>query len=432
MNNQNQALQKSQDQFMAVRDLLERAKNEIAKALPKSITPERITRIALTTLRKNSGLLACDPNSFLGAVMQASQLGLEIDDNLGLAYLVPFFNKKRGIKEVQLIIGYRGLIELARRSGKLKSISARIVYENEPFSIEYGLTENLTHTPLSPSERGTNIKGVYAVATTNDSIKVFEFLWLDELKEIKKKAREKSTNPSTSIWAKNEEEMMKKTVIRKMMKYLSLSPEVTKATVIDEYGEAGVNTKDMFIDIQAEKQTQLGLTEPKAIAQEKVTEMSAYRTQAETNINDNSKVPETKAKLIDNYSYQGEDAAYNECESNDESIPDWVDENYFLDIDLNTETTSNTENTDDNFVSGQSDQKKDEQKKQSESKKKTTSNDLITNKQVDYVYGLCHNKEIEITDLKDIIATVTGTDLELEEIGKKDAVALIDYIKNLV
>ena len=122
---QNQLMSQKKDNFAVVRDLLEKSKSEIAKALPKSITPERIARIALTTLRKNPALLDCDPSSFLGAVMQASQLGFEIDDNLGYVYLVPFFNKKTKRKEIQLIIGYRGLIELARRSGQLISIKSQ-------------------------------------------------------------------------------------------------------------------------------------------------------------------------------------------------------------------------------------------------------------------------------------------------------------------
>ena len=281
---QNQLIAK-QDTFMVVRDLLEKSKNEIAKALPKSITSERVARIALTTLRKNPGLLECDPNSFLGAVMQASQLGFEIDDNLGYVYLVPFFNKKTGKKEVQLLVGYRGLIELARRSGKLRSVSARLVYENEPFSIEYGLMETLRHTPLPPSKRGEKVKGVYAVASMSDNTKVFDFLWSEEIEEVKKSS--KAGDSKTSPWATHEEEMMKKTVIRRMMKYLSLSPEITKATVIDEYGESGINTKDMFITSETGNKT-LGMTEPKALTNDKkVTQLSDYKTETANNDIDN-------------------------------------------------------------------------------------------------------------------------------------------------
>jgi recombination protein RecT len=401
----------TKDNFAVVRDLLEKSKNEIAKVLPKFITPERVARIALTTLRKNPKLLECDPSSFLGAVMQASQLGFELDDNLGLAYLVPFYNKKRGVKEVQLILGYRGLIELARRSGKLRSISARIVYENEPFLIEYGLLENLKHTPLPPSKRGDNIKGVYAVGTMSDSSTVFDFLWAEELEDIKKAALAKSEkfSSSSSPWSTHEEEMMKKTVIRKMMKYLSLSPEVTKAAIIDEYGEAGINTKDTFIGSETGNKT-LGMTEPKAITSDKVAQLSDYKNEPPINNNNTDNqitAPETEDVKAAETEPIGPDTFTTE-----------EDNGYFADIpwDDNDMSTTHTERT--------------EAKTQS-SKKKIDTNNLISDKQINFVYSLCHNKEIEITELKEIIATVTGTNLELEEISKKDATALIDYVKNL-
>jgi recombination protein RecT len=409
---QNQQLQKnsapaSKDNFLVVRDLLERSKNEIAKALPKSITPERVARIALTTLRKNPGLLECDPNSFLGAVMQASQLGFELDDNLGLAYLVPFYNKKRGIKEAQLVIGYRGLIELARRSGKLKNINARVVYENEPFTIEYGLMENLKHIPLPPTKRGNSIKGVYAVATMNDNSTVFDFLWAEELEEIKKAAIAKSEKFSfSSPWTTHTEEMMKKTTIRKLMKYLSLSPEIVKATVIDEYGEAGINTKDTFLQTENNNKT-LGMTEPKAITSDnKVVQLSDHKTN-EPPLNDNANNQTTAPETTEPPKAQTDTCP--------DTFTTEEDNGYFADIPWDEDNMSSTQT----------------EPKAQNSKKKVDTNNLISDKQINFVYSLCHNKEIEITDLKEIISSVLGTDLELEEINKKDATVLIDYVKNL-
>ncbi|MHB1692592.1 MAG: recombinase RecT [bacterium] len=429
---ENQALQnQKKDNFLVVRDLLEKSKNEIAKALPKSITPERVARIALTTLRKNPGLLECDPNSFLGAVMQSSQLGFELDDNLGLAYLVPFKNKKTGRKEAQLIIGYRGLIELARRSGKLKSISARIVYENEPFSIEYGLMENLKHTPLSPSKRGANIKGVYAVAAMNDDAKVFEFLWADELDEIKKSATAKAWDPKSSPWTTHEEEMMKKTVIRKMMKYLSLSPEAVKATVIDEYGESGINTKDMFIDVQAEKTAQLGLTEPKALTQEKVTNMSAYRPQADTGGNNNGQADETGKKAEtgsgDDYDYGNESAAYNEYGTGEDSIPGWVNEGGWDGENQNGTASGQAETQ-----SGQNKQSAKTQSGQAgKPPVKKESAELISEKQISFVNNLCKHKGIYEDQMPELISTVIGEEIDITGLTKKQATVLIDYLKEI-
>ena len=404
---QNQLMEKK-DTFMVVRDLLERSKNEIAKALPKSITPERVARIALTTLRKNPGLLECDPNSFLGAVMQASQLGFELDDNLGLAYLVPFFNKKTGRKEVQLIIGYRGLIELARRSGKLRNISARMVYENEPFSIEYGLMETLKHTPLPPSKRGDKIKGVYAVATMNDESKIFDFLWSEEIEEVKKSS--KTGDSKTSPWATHEEEMMKKTVIRRMMKYLSLSPEITKATVIDEYGESGINTKDMFIKLESESNKTLGMTEPKAITNDKkVTQLSDYKT-------------ETANNDIDN---QGATQEASDLPKESESDTFTSEDNGYDDIPWDYEETSAMQTTEPKAVPAVA--------QNSATNKKDNNNiEYITDKQLAFVNQLCKQKSIYEEQIPELTESVFGEPINLIELTKKQAKILIDYLKSVI
>ena len=404
---QNQLMAK-QNTFMVVRDLLEKSKNEIAKALPKSITSERVARIALTTLRKNPGLLECDPNSFLGAVMQASQLGFEIDDNLGYVYLVPFFNKKTGKKEVQLLVGYRGLIELARRSGKLRSVSARLVYENEPFSIEYGLMETLRHTPLPPSKRGEKVKGVYAVASMSDNTKVFDFLWSEEIEEVKKSS--KAGDSKTSPWATHEEEMMKKTVIRRMMKYLSLSPEITKATVIDEYGESGINTKDMFIKLESESNKTLGMTEPKAITNDKkVTQLSDYKT-------------ETANNDIDN---QGATQEASDLPKESESDTFTSEDNGYDDIPWDYEETSAMQTTEPKAVPAVA--------QNSATNKKDNNNiEYITDKQLAFVNQLCKQKSIYEEQIPELTESVFGEPINLIELTKKQAKILIDYLKSVI
>ena len=399
---QNQLMEKK-DTFMVVRDLLEKSKNEIAKALPKSITPERVARIALTTLRKNPGLLECDPNSFLGAVMQASQLGFELDDNLGYAYLVPFFNKKTKRKEIQLIIGYRGLIELARRSGQLRSINAHIVYENEPFTLEYGLLETLKHVPLPPSKRGKDIKGVYAVATMNDGSKTFDFLWPEEIESIKKSS--KAGDNTMSPWATHEEEMMKKTVIRKLMKYLSLSPEITKATVIDEYGEAGISTKDMFIKPESESNKTLGMTEPKAITNDKkVAQLSDYKT-------------ETANNDIDN---QGTTQEASDLPKESESDTFTSEDNGYDDIPWDYEETSAMQTTEPKAAPAVA---------QNSSYKKDDNIEYVTDKQLSYIESLCKQKGIYEDNMPEFTAGVFGEPINLIELTKKQAKVLIDYLK---
>ena len=113
-------------------------------ALPKHMSSDRMARIVTTEIRKTPAVADANMQSFLGAVVQCFQLGLEPGGALGHAYLLPFGNGKAkdGKSNVQLIIGYKGMIDLARRSGQVISISAKAVREGDDFHYEYGLTEN--------------------------------------------------------------------------------------------------------------------------------------------------------------------------------------------------------------------------------------------------------------------------------------------------
>ena len=135
---------------------------EIKKALPSVITPERFTRMVLSAISVNPKLASCTPKSFLGAMMSAAQLGLEPNTPLGQAYLIPYNNK--GTLEVQFQIGYKGLLDLAYRSGEVDIIQAHIVYENDTFECEYGLNPTLKHIPAD-SKKGEPVK-VYAAFRT--------------------------------------------------------------------------------------------------------------------------------------------------------------------------------------------------------------------------------------------------------------------------
>lgn len=226
-----------------IRNLLEKSKGQIAAALPKHLNADRIVRVALTSIQRTPQLLECDPITLVGAVIQSSQLGLEPDGILGHAYLVPFRNTKKGRMEVQFIPGYKGLIDLARRSGQVNRISAHIVYENEPFEMEFGTSEVLEHKPLPPSQRGPR-KGVYAVAVLKDGSTHFEWLWEEEVQKVKAQSKASQFGP----WVTHEEEMIRKTAIRRLVKYLPLSVELAKAASIDELAEAGISTQEYMDD----------------------------------------------------------------------------------------------------------------------------------------------------------------------------------------
>jgi recombination protein RecT len=230
----------------SIRTLLERSKAQIAMALPKHLNADRIIRVAMTSIQRNPQLLECDPISLVAAIIQSSQLGLEPDGILGHAYLVPFRNTKKNRMEVQFIPGYKGLIDLARRSGQVNRISAHVVYDNEHFVMEYGTKEILEHKPLPPSTRGDR-KGVYAVAVLNDGSPHFEWLWNEEIEAVKRQSKAGNFGP----WKTHEDEMIRKTAIRRLVKYLPLSVELAKAAAIDELVDAGVSTQELFDDIDA-------------------------------------------------------------------------------------------------------------------------------------------------------------------------------------
>ena len=120
-----------------IQQYIKSMEGEIKRALPSVITPERFTRMVLSALSTNPKLAACTPKSFLGAMMSAAQLGLEPNTPLGQAYLIPYRNK--GVDEVQFQIGYKGLVDLAYRSGEVEVVQAQTVYENDKFECEYGL-----------------------------------------------------------------------------------------------------------------------------------------------------------------------------------------------------------------------------------------------------------------------------------------------------
>lgn len=201
---------------------------EIKKALPSVITPERFTRMVLSAISTNPKLGSCTPSSFLGAMMSAAQLGLEPNTPLGQAYILPYQNK--GVLEAQFQLGYKGLIDLAYRSGEVEVVQAHIVYENDHFECEFGLEPKLTHIPAD-SNRGNAVK-VYAMFKTKSGGYGFEVMSMDDVRTHAQKYS-KAYSSSFSPWATNFEEMAKKTVLKKCLKYAPLKSDFVRGIVQD-------------------------------------------------------------------------------------------------------------------------------------------------------------------------------------------------------
>lgn len=219
---------------------------QMALALPKSMTAERLTRIVMTECRKVPALMQCNQESFFGAVLQCAQLGLEPGSALGHCYLLPFGNGKSrdGRPNCQLIIGYRGMIDLARRSGQIVSINAYCVHEADEFEYELGLHPDIHHRPSPLAERGP-VTYVYAVAVLKGGGVQFEVMSRAEIEAVRVQSKAGKSGPWVTHW----EEMARKTVVRKLFKYLPVSIEAVRAVEIDEKSDRGeAVTEDDFID----------------------------------------------------------------------------------------------------------------------------------------------------------------------------------------
>ncbi|SDH86617.1 recombination protein RecT, partial [Aneurinibacillus thermoaerophilus] len=181
----------------------------------------RLSRIALTLIRTTPKLLECTIESLMGAVMQAAQLGLE-PGLIGHCYIIPYG------KEAQFIIGYKGMIDLARRSGQIEQIYAHAVYEADHFEYELGLHPKLVHKPAT-GRRGA-IQYVYAVAHFKGGGYQFEVMDMEEIERRRQRSKAAKNGP----WVTDFEEMAKKTVIRHMWKYLPISIEIQRLAAQDE------------------------------------------------------------------------------------------------------------------------------------------------------------------------------------------------------
>lgn len=230
----------------SVKQFFESQKGTLAAVLPRHVSPDRMLKIALGALRTTPKLMECTVESLMGAVVQCSQLGLEPNTPLGHAYLIPFEKKKKvgnewvtDKVETQIVIGYKGLIDLARRSGQVVSIAAHAVHEHDHFDYAFGLDEKLEHKPAM-SARGRVI-AFYAVAKLVGGGHAFEVMSAEQVNEIRdasqnyKFARDKSK----TVWGQHYEEMGRKTVLRRLFKYLPVSIELASAAAIDDVGASG-------------------------------------------------------------------------------------------------------------------------------------------------------------------------------------------------
>lgn len=241
-----------QNPVTAFRGFLEKQKAQLAAALPKHVSPDRMIRLACTEFAKNPLLQKCTPVSVFGAIIQSSQLGLEIGV-LGQAYLVPYRNNKNNTYEAQFIPGYKGLISLARRSGEVTSIETNIVYANDRFDLKLGLDTSVEHIPNLDGDRGVP-RLVYGVAKFRDGGYHFEWMSMGDVNKIRARSKASSSGP----WVTDYEQMVRKTLIRRMSNYLPMSIELQQAIQISDATDEGrrATMDGDFVVVQDDEQDQ--------------------------------------------------------------------------------------------------------------------------------------------------------------------------------
>lgn len=226
----------AQKRQLTIRDQIESPKfrDEIAKALPKHLTPDRFIRVAVSALTRTPKLKECEPVSLFGAMLTLSQLGIEPDGRR--AHLIPFENRRRGVVECQLIIDYKGLAEMAMRSGVVSYLHADVVCDADQFDENMG--EIIAHKIDRRNPRG-KVYAAYAVCKFKDGTAKAEVMSVDEIEAIRGRSRAGGSGPWVTDW----NEMAKKTVFRRLSKWLPLSPEFRDAVEADDEPAAPIEVR---------------------------------------------------------------------------------------------------------------------------------------------------------------------------------------------
>lgn len=291
-----------------MKQLLEKSWPRIMAVMPREMSAQRLYQMYLSTINREKELANCTVESVLSCFMRCTSLGLEPSNvnGLGMAFILPFGNKnyQTGQKEATFILGYRGILELARRSGKIRDISARVVHEGDEFSYRYGLNEDLTHVPCYKPGKLTH---VYMIANFKDGGHYFKVMSADEIKQAMQ--RSPSARKQNSPWYTDFEAMAMKTVIRRSAAFLPLSVESKTAISEDEttpdYSDVLQPLPDTSIDtepaepvnVSADDEPQPAPQEPESDPLQAKREriLDAFRT---LGVSAETEVCETVAKIV--------------------------------------------------------------------------------------------------------------------------------------
>lgn len=259
----------------------------LAQSLPQQsiVLAPGLVRQAITIIKASQGLQQCSEYSLLNSIAEVAQAGLSLDLHLGQCYLVPFSNV------ATVMYGYRGLQELARRSGEVNEIVGEIRFAKDEFKLTLGSERRLVHVPadLPESKRGERL-GAYAIADMRLSRPVFEYMSADQIERIKNAVLKRKKTDKPSVWeTENENEMWRKTPIRRLAKRLPQSPALIpfiQASIRDEYRQQGIH---QAIDVLPEVQ--------QVMIEEKISEEPPQRPARESSIKEKPKAEQKNEKI---------------------------------------------------------------------------------------------------------------------------------------
>jgi recombination protein RecT len=250
-NNLAPAEKKRELAFKTLNNMFTKSANELKKVLPPDQSPERIARVTLTACRKNPALLDCNLHSLIGAVFQSAQLGLE-PDLLGSAYLVPYKD------QVQLLIGYKGYIDLIYRSPRVITVQAHEVREGDHFRMRLGSDPYLEHEPAQGKQG--EILGYYAIVQLTNNGCMWHYMTKKQVEEYRDqhstdyKYKKSKGYENNSVWGKHFDSMAKKTVLRQLTTWLPMSVQEKQFQAIDETVTKDLESEPEYIDVEVSEE----------------------------------------------------------------------------------------------------------------------------------------------------------------------------------
>jgi recombination protein RecT len=235
-------LERAGERPKTIRDMLLDPKQlqEIGRAIPTAMTPERFARICLTAVNSTPKLMQCTPTSVMAACMQAAALGLEVNTPLQHSWVLPFENRKARRFDAQFLLGYRGILTLALRSPGVLSVEAREVYAADEFEYELGLNEKLRHVPVFDEQTLDDIQIFYGIVRYAGGGHYWRLVKPHTIEEH----RQRSTSPDSPAWKNDRLAMSLKTVIRILSPMIPLTPEAGAALAAD--GSAPTSFEDII------------------------------------------------------------------------------------------------------------------------------------------------------------------------------------------